>query len=612
MDICLSEGELPALTANSQLSQAVTLLNAGQTAQALALLQALQEPLADSADFWQLLALAYKGEALFAEAEQAFHQSIALAEQPHVLTNLANFYRQRNDHHRALPLYDRALVLQPTNRAAQINRGHCLRDLQDYAAAELAFTQVLALAPDNLNAQLGLAQVLQQLGRQAEALDLFNNILASHPEHVAALNGLGISLKVLGYLDDAVQALMRASRLTPKSPEVIGNLASALALADREEEAVAAYQQAIDLDPDNLELHEWYNGYLGVIAHSDYLNSIRRVLAARPSDAAFAASLARKLLLNNQGRQALTVLAQARPGTSDPATVLREMSHVQRELGEFDVAVSASREALAINPERPDLQLELATAIMAAGADYAEAHKLLERLVNEFPLEQSFWAHYATALRYTQRVADHDWLIDPERLINVRHVVAPADFSARGEFVAYLRDNLKLLHTTRRHPVEQSMVAGTQTLDDLLSRRDRFIDHLRDALFAQLQDIVAGLPKDPTHPLLGRNSGDIAFSDSWSVLLHAHGYHKNHYHSAGWLSSAFYLVVPDAVNKGEREGWIKFGEPGFRAREPLGPLHWVKPEEGALVVFPSYLWHGTVPLTTATERMTVGYDVLPV
>jgi len=29
------------------------------------------------------------------------------------------------------------------------------------------------------------------------------------------------------------------------------------------------------------------------------------------------------------------------------------------------------------------------------------------------------------------------------------------------------------------------------------------------------------------------------------------------------------------------------------------------------VVFPSYLWHGTEPLLTAGERMTVGYDILP-
>lgn len=599
------------MSINDSLSQAVALLNEGRSGDALTLLQSLRTAQAASADFWQLMALAHKGEGQFDEAEQSFHKSIELAEQPHVLTNLANFYRQRNDNTRALAFYDRALALQPTNIPAQINRGHCLRDLQDYDAAAAAFMKVVTLAPGNTNARLGFAQVLQQQGRQEQALDVFNGVLNEQPEQVAALNGLGISLKVLGYVDDAVDTLMRAAHLAPNSPEILSNLASALALADREEEAIAAYQRAIELDPRNLELHEWYNGYLGVIAHEEYLNSFRRAVTTRPTDTAFAVSLARKLLLNERAGEALTLLEQARSGAEDIASVLRETSHVQRESGAFDNALDAAREAVSIEPSRPDLRLELATAIMAYGQDYAEALTILEQLVADFPLEQSFWAHYSTALRYNHRTTDHDWLINAEQLIQVRRINAPAEFESRGAFVSYVTSHLKSLHTTRCHPVEQSMVLGTQTLDDLLSRRDPCINHLRDALFAQLRDIIAALPSDSSHPLLGRNIGTIAFSDSWSVLLRTQGYHKNHYHSAGWLSSAFYLVVPDAVHGGEREGWIKFGEPGFRAREPLAPFHWIKPEEGALVVFPSYLWHGTVPLLTATERMTVGFDIVP-
>lgn len=62
---------------------------------------------------------------------------------------------------------------------------------------------------------------------------------------------------------------------------------------------------------------------------------------------------------------------------------------------------------------------------------------------------------------------------------------------------------------------------------------------------------------------------------------------------------------------GGGEGWIKFGEPGFHAREPLSAEYWVKPRAGQLVMFPSYLWHGTEPLVTASERITIGYDILP-
>ena len=69
--------------------------------------------------------------------------------------------------------------------------------------------------------------------------------------------------------------------------------------------------------------------------------------------------------------------------------------------------------------------------------------------------------------------------------------------------------------------------------------------------------------------------------------------------------------MPDVVSADGKEGWIKFGEPGFRTRKPLGPEYWLQPEEGALAIFPSYLWHGTEALQSDVERMTVGFDVLP-
>ena len=39
--------------------------------------------------------------------------------------------------------------------------------------------------------------------------------------------------------------------------------------------------------------------------------------------------------------------------------------------------------------------------------------------------------------------------------------------------------------------------------------------------------------------------------------------------------------------------------------------HFVKPAEGMLVLFPSYLWHGTVAFATGTPRLTAAFDVLP-
>src|SRR5687768_18316062 len=40
-----------------------------------------------------------------------------------------------------------------------------------------------------------------------------------------------------------------------------------------------------------------------------------------------------------------------------------------------------------------------------------------------------------------------------------------------------------------------------------------------------------------TDPLRRRTSGDYRLEGIWSVQLRAQGYHRNHFHQDGWLSS---------------------------------------------------------------------------
>jgi hypothetical protein len=37
----------------------------------------------------------------------------------------------------------------------------------------------------------------------------------------------------------------------------------------------------------------------------------------------------------------------------------------------------------------------------------------------------------------------------------------------------------------------------------------------------------------------------------------------------------------------------------------------VRPEVGMLVLFPSYFWHGTVPISGNQTRLTVAFDAVP-
>ena len=110
------------------------------------------------------------------------------------------------------------------------------------------------------------------------------------------------------------------------------------------------------------------------------------------------------------------------------------------------------------------------------------------------------------------------------------------------------------------------------------------------------------------HPLLREPRTPIRFSGSWSVRLSGAGYHINHVHPAGWISSAFYVALPEAHMGGaEHAGWLSLGEVTELGLD-LPPIRLVEPKPGRLVLFPSTMWHGTRPFA-AGERLTVAFDV---
>jgi hypothetical protein len=112
-------------------------------------------------------------------------------------------------------------------------------------------------------------------------------------------------------------------------------------------------------------------------------------------------------------------------------------------------------------------------------------------------------------------------------------------------------------------------------------------------------------------PLRRRNSQRYRIAGAWSVQLRPNGFHTDHVHPEGWLSSACYIDLPAAVHGGAHEGWIKFGQPGIATRPPLDAEHYVQPAPGLLVLFPSYMWHGTVPFSGDETRLTIAFDVVP-
>jgi hypothetical protein len=320
----------------------------------------------------------------------------------------------------------------------------------------------------------------------------------------------------------------------------------------------------------------------------------------------------------------------------------RQFAEVLRLTGDLDGAELLLRDLLARQGGLPELRWSLANVLHEAGrlpeaeveasaavesrpADAAmvetlvsvrlsmgrgdEALPMIRAQRRRAPLDNIFIAREATAARQTGDPA-YEQLFDYERLVRVYDIEAPPGFESIAAFNAALGALLRDRHELMRPPFDQSMRAGTQTVGHLSEDPDPVVRAAFEAFLEPIADYRASLGDRPDGPLSARNRGTARYAGSWSVQLGRQGFHVNHIHTEGWLSSAYYVSVPAEVEDRERQsGWIKFGEPRYPGPGAIPGLM-LEPRPGRLVLFPSYLWHGTTAIHEAEPRLTIAFDVV--
>ncbi len=186
--------------------------------------------------------------------------------------------------------------------------------------------------------------------------------------------------------------------------------------------------------------------------------------------------------------------------------------------------------------------------------------------------------------------------------VRTYRLAPPAPWRDLPSYLADLAAALEARHRLAGHPIGQSTRGGGEaSLDTRFSEEPAI-----RAFFAAIREPIA-------RHIAAIGQGDAAFriAGAWSVRLRPSGFHANHVHPRGWISSAFYVALPAAVgDETSRAGWLKFGEPGPPTRPALPPEHFVKPEPGLLALFPSSLWHGTVPFGGDEARLSIAFDVV--
>ncbi|MEX1237108.1 MAG: tetratricopeptide repeat protein, partial [Pseudomonadales bacterium] len=487
----------------------------------------------------------------------------------------------------ALAALERAVEIQPDSSYAWHVLGNSRRASGDLEGAEIALRRTVELAPDNSRAWVNLGIVIRHLGRPLEAQTCFEAARKAGftgPELIDAESGVLIDLGEIEEAHNLVGELINAyPRYSPghvTRAHLLWQYGPSVAPND---EPVGLLEEAATAQPDNGALQLAYVGFLLELRGAENVEKglvkIRELRADQdfPLLGALEAN-ALELLDRSDEAGRLYEKSYQSFGRKDPSFLNAYTRHLLKA-GKWDVAALKAEEATRLDP-----------------------------------VNQEAWAYLGTAWRLLDDPREY-WLMDYDKLVALVEVAPPDGYEGMSEFLAALTGAVEPLHKASREPIEQSLRGGSQTAGRLFGHPDPVIGAAQQVLTRAIEKHIASLPLDDTHPYLGRKARSVRMTGSWSVKLWSAGKHVNHIHSDGWMSSAFYVSLPGSVAGSQdgngQAGWIKFGQPPDELALELPPRRTLCPAEGRIALFPSYMWHGTVPFEDVEPRITVAFDMLP-
>ncbi len=489
--------------------------------------------------------------------------------------------------------------------------GASLAALDHKDEAATPYRAAIAMKPDFAEARLALSALLIETGHMTEAESVTRGGLSlemAAPLKGVLHNNLALALRAQRNDQAALEHFQQAQALNPGIPKLDMLQAETLQALKRPQEAVAVFEKALAADPADPRLHRAYNELLyrldradealksydrapqsrellldrasflaqakrGEEAHAIY----RDVLAANPGDIVAAAGAANMLVMLERYEEASAAFDAALARHADP-DLFSGAAEVALLRLDPQRAVELSLKALELDRHHQNAIANMSVGLRLAGDDIEEALNLYDQLVQVIDLEP------------------------------------PLGFSSMRDFNEELSASLDALHPQRRTHLNQTLRSGTQTQGLLFGSGQRLVDMIQARINEAVSRYVGGLKTDEGHPFLSRRGRGFRYAGSWSSRLMDCGFHVNHIHPNGWISSCYYVGVPDAVkDEKEKQGWIKFGESGFTQLGDKNPPPrlTVQPQPGRLVLFPSYMWHGTVPFHGPTPRTTIAFDVIP-
>ena len=486
--------------------------------------------------------------------------------------------QQENKLDQAIRYYREAIALQPHFLEAHNNLGNLLRKIGKNDEAESCLKKGLEIDPNNVILNNNLATVYNEKGRIKEAITILKKTIAIDPKYFDAKNNLLFCLIADGRMEDATKFAKDLQKEFPENSEVYNNLGIILFKTNNIEEAIEQYKKAIQLQENHSEAHCNMGIALTVCGSKDAEAHLKKATEYYPG--------------NHKAYNALgNFLVEER---------------------RFDEAIKAYRRAIEIRPNFPE-------ALNGIGNTYLRKRKY-EKALHAFneciscdPLHKRVLAYKEISLNELGRKEEALLITNLETDIFLTSIAKDKGNSEDIEvFNNKLATELLAHNSLTREPLHKTTKNGKQT-GLLMEGAGIALQSLISKINFKIEEYLKNFSINKNRP--HHQSKPIKYYLSiWGTVLENAGHQEPHIHTDGWLSGVYYVRIPKSIeNDKENRGCIEFGKPGYDIPYSYKPsTKTILPTSGMLLLFPSHLFHRTIPLKTNETRISVAFDVIPI